>query len=269
MPHPDLSKPNLHTFVILAYRESQYLETCIKSIMRQTSPSTVILATTTLNPHIKRLAKKYNLPIKTTKHTTIGGDFDFALGCGKTELVTIAHQDDTYDPDYTKEIISAYKHAGKRTQIIFSDYYEIRGRQKIHKNTNLRLKRFLLTPLKFRFLADKKWAKRFVLRFGNSVCCPAVTFNTRRVTPPIFASNMVCNVDWLAWEKLSKKPGKFIFINRPLMGHRIHSGSETTKTIEDDNRSREDFEMYRKFWPASIAKKLTKIYKNSEKSNKL
>ena len=88
---------NIHTFVVLAYKESPFLEECIKSVINQSHNSNVIIATTTPNDYITKLAQKYKLKIVTGKHTTIGGDFDFAKNAAKTKLVTIAHQDDIYE----------------------------------------------------------------------------------------------------------------------------------------------------------------------------
>lgn len=258
-----------HTFVVLAYKESEFLENCIKSVLNQEYPSEVVIATTTPNKHISKLAKKYKLEIFTREHTSIGGDFDFAISCGKTPLVTVAHQDDFYEPEYSAKIVEAYEKEGRKAQIIFSDYYEIREDKKVFSNTNLKIKRVLLAPLKIRAFSGFKWAKRFVLRFGNAISCPAVTFNTTRIKLPVFECNMACDVDWHAWEVLSKKTGKFVFVNEKLMGHRIHEESETSNTISDDRRSREDFEIYQRFWPKWLAKKFTKVYKNSEKSNSL
>ena len=262
-------KARLHTFVVLAYQESPYLENCIKSVINQALPTNVVIFTTTPNSHISNLAKKYHLETKTGKHTSIGGDFDSALSAANTPLVTIAHQDDTYDHTYAEKIIEAYQSAGSSAQILFSDYYELRGTKRVYANTNLRIKRLLLTPLKISAFSQYKWAKRFALRFGDAVCCPAVTFNTQKVKTPLFACKMSCNVDWQAWEKLSRKNGKFVFVNEPLMGHRIHVDSETSKTINDDRRSAEDLAVYKKFWPTWIAQKLTKTYKASEKSNQV
>ena len=42
-----------------------------------------------------------------------------------------------------------------------------------------------------------------------------------------------------------------------------------SEIIEDNNRSKEDYEIFRRFWVAPIAKLLTKLYSNSEKSNKV
>lgn len=255
-----------HTFVILAYKESPFLESCIQSILEQSCKSEVKIATTTRNSHINSLAKRYNLKIVEGGHTNIGGDFDFAKNCADTELVTIAHQDDIYDSEYLRYIIEAYeKH--KNASIVFTDYYEIRDKEKIYKNTNLNIKRVLLLPL--RLFKNAKWARRFALRFGDSICCPAVTFVTKNCPRKLFGSDFQCDVDWHAWEKLSRKNNPFVFIPRCLMGHRISNESTTTEIIKNGIRTQEDYEIFCRFWPKMIAKILTKLYRNSEKSNSL
>lgn len=261
--------PNsLHTFVILAYQLSPYLEACIKSVTNQTYPSQIIIATTTPNTHIKKLAKKYNIKIVTNKHTNIGGDFDFAVHTGKTPLVTVAHQDDIYDHTYAFEVVQAYqKHPD--SSIIFTDYYEVRGRQKTYTNTNLKIKRILLLPAKLKKSLKSRYSKRSILRFGNSICCPAVTFVTKNCPKDIFNSHFKCNCDWHAWEKLSRKKGAFTFISKPLMGHRISTESTTTDIINQGVRTKEDYDLFQRFWPAPIAKLFTKFYQKSEKSNDL
>ena len=223
---------NLHTYVVLAYKESKYLEDCIKSVLNQSYKSKVVIATTTDNKYIRNLADKYKLQVIVGKHTNIGGDFDFALNCGKTPLVTVAHQDDIYDYDYSKIIVEEY-HKYKDSIIIFTDYYEIRKSQKTFKNFNLKIKRILLFPLNFRFLSRIKFVKRWILRFGNSICCPAVTFVRKNCPKDIFSSKYKCNVDWFAWEKLSKLNGRFIYNKKKLMGHRISEESTTTDFIKN------------------------------------
>jgi hypothetical protein len=74
-------KNNIHTFVVLAYKESKYLEECIKSVISQSIKTNVVIATTTDNDFIRNLAKKYKLKVIVGKHTSIGGDFDFAKNC--------------------------------------------------------------------------------------------------------------------------------------------------------------------------------------------
>ena len=261
----------LHTFVVLAYKESKDLEKCVKSVLNQKYKSDVVIGTSTINKHIKNIAKKYNLKIienKDSKHR-IGDDFDFAIKCAKTNLVTIAHQDDVYDYEYSQKVVDKYK-KNKDSLIIFTDYYEIRKNKKEYKNNNLKIKRILLTPLKFNINSSKKWAKRFVIRFGNAICCPSVTFNKKLVKEfPIFDCELTCNIDWNAWEKLSRKKGSFSFINECLMGHKISEETTTTEIINSGIRSKEDYEIFKRFWPNFIAKVLTKLYKNSEKNNEV
>ena len=260
----------IHTFVVLAYKESEDLERCIKSVLNQKYKSKVIIGTSTPNKYIEKLAKKYDLEIKINKDAKhrIGDDFDFAIKCGDTKLVTVAHQDDIYDYDYSYEVVKKYN-TNPSSIILFTDYYEIRNGEKVYKNTNLTIKRFLLTPLKFNFNSNKKWAKRAVLRFGNAISCPTVTFNKDLIVFPVFDCDLTCNIDWNAWEKLSKKKGSFSFINRPLMGHKVSEETTTTKIINSGVRTKEDYDMFKRFWPNFIAKFLNKFYKNAEKSNKV
>lgn len=260
---------SIHTFVVLAYKESKYLEDCIKSVLNQKYKSNVIIATSTPNDYIFNLAKKYKLKIVNNKnHQNIGGDFDFAIKSSNSELVTIAHQDDIYDYEYSYEMVKYYNQ-NPDAIIIFPNYYEIKNNNKIYNNLNLKIKRVLLNPLKNIQQSDSIYKKRNVLKYGNTIGCPSVTFNVSKVEFPIFECNFKCNVDWNAWERLSKLDGKFIYIQKYFMGHRIHSESTTTEIIHDNIRSKEDYEMFKRFWPKFIAKLLTRIYKCSENSNNI
>lgn len=258
----------LHTFVVLAYKESPYLEECLKSVSNQKYKSKVVIATTTDNDYIRNLAKKYNIDVVVGKHTNIGGDFDFAIHTGKTELVTVAHQDDIYDFDYSKRMVDLYLKYPD-TNILFSDYYEIRNGKKVVSNTNLKIKRGLLFPLRGHKISKLRFIKRWAVRFGNGICCPAVTFVTKNCPKEIFTSDYQCNVDWFAWEKLSRLKGRFIYDKKILMGHRISLESTTTDIIKNGIRTKEDYSIYCKFWPKGIARLFAGIYKNSEKSNQI
>lgn len=263
-----MENSSLHTFVILAYQKSPHLEDCIRSVLNQSYASQIIIATTTKNAYIANLAKKYHLKIIEGNHASIGGDFDFAIHCGKTPLITVAHQDDIYEKTYTENIVKAYQEY-PNSSIIFTDYFEIRGKQKVYKNINLNIKRILLIPARIRKSLKNKHSKRLVLKFGNAICCPAVTFVIKNCPYTIFASQFKCNVDWHAWEKLSKRNGAFTFIPRPLMGHRISEDSTTTDIIKQGIRTKEDYEIFCRFWPKPIAKLFAKLYQKSEKSNYL
>ena len=260
---------SLHTFVVLAYKESQYLEECICSVLNQEYHSNVVIATSTPNPYIDGIAQKYDLPIilNPTPRKGIGCDFDFARTCVDSPLVTVAHQDDIYEPQYSKYIVDYYRKY-RDSLILFTDYFEVRNGKKITKNLNLKIKRVLLSPLHTKKLANKQFFKRSTLSFGNAICCPAVTFVNKNIElQNIFPRDLLCNVDWKAWEILSKKEGRFTYITQPLMGHRVHEGSTTSEIIHDNIRTKEDFAVLRCFWPEIIAKVITRFYSLSEKSN--
>lgn len=257
-----------HTFVVLAYKESKYLENCIKSVINQSVKTNVVIATTTPNSFIDNLSKKYNIEVINGKHTTIGGDFDFARNCVDSDLVTIAHQDDIYDYNYAEMVINNYKRY-KDSIIIFSDYYEIRNSKNVYTNLNLKIKRFLLISLRIKKLSGFRFLKRNTLRFGNAISCPAVSFVQKNCPKKLFDREMVCDIDWDAWEKLSNKKGKFVFINHKLMGHRIDYSTTTTDLINQGIRTKEDFNILKKFWPSFIANIINKLYRISEKSNNI
>lgn len=260
-------KKKVHTFVVLAYKESPYLEKCVKSVLNQKYQSEVVIATSTPNNFINDIAEKYNLKvIVNKKHRNIGGDFDFAISVAKTPLVTVAHQDDIYDDLYSQKMIDFYNKYPS-SLILFPYYYEIKGENKIYKNTNLIIKKILLFPLKIRFLGKYKFIKRLVLRFGNPIGCPAVTFNKEKITLPLFEYNFKCNIDWHAWESLSRKRGYFILISKSLMGHRVHDNSTTTELIQNRTRTKEDLKMFQRFWPKIIAKMINHFYVKAEKNN--
>lgn len=260
----------MHTFVVLAYKESKYLEECINSVLNQKYKSRVLIATSTPNEFIKEIANKYNLNIISNPNPGlgIGYDFDFAVSCGDTPLVTVAHQDDVYDYDYAEKIVNAYK-KNTKSLIVFSDYYEIRNGKKVFSNRNLKIKRILLEPLKIKYLSSTQFGKRLCLRFGCAICCPAVTFVKDNIkSDDIFKCDFTCNVDWYAWEKLSRKKGKFTLVSKPLMGHRVHEESTTTEIINDRIRTKEDLVMFNKFWPKFISKFINRYYVKAEESNK-
>lgn len=106
-----------------------------------------------------------------------------------------------------------------------------------------------------------------MLALGNGICCPSVTFAKNNLPNPVFRVHFRSNEDWEAWERLSKMKGEFLYDSTIQMGHRIHEESETSIIIGDNARSKEDYEMFCKFWPKSIAKVLSKVYAKSEKSN--
>jgi Glycosyltransferases involved in cell wall biogenesis len=258
-----------HTFVVCAYKESPFLINCIESLLSQTKATNIVIATSTVNDFIKNTAQAYKLPLFVNENEAgIASDWNFAYLCAKTNLVTLAHQDDIYESSYLE---TALKYIGraKSPLIFFSDYSEIRGDYTTSNNRLLKIKKLLLYPLSYQCGQKSRWVRRRILSFGNPICCPSVTYVREALPYPLFHSGMQSNIDWQTWEEISKLPGSFVYCNKMLVRHRIHSASTTSKIIQADTRNKEDLEVLYKFWPKAFAHLIEFFYSRSEKSNDL
>ena len=258
-----------HTFAVCAYKESQYLEECIQSVQNQTAQSKVIMTTSTPNEYIKKMSEKYNVPLYINEgETGITQDWNFAYKMAETELVTIAHQDDVYLSNYVEQIMRLSKRA-KSPLILFTDYAELRNGKVVSNNRLLKVKRILLSPLRIPMFWNSKFVRRRVLSLGCPICCPAVTLAKDNLPEKVFQAGFRSDEDWEAWEMLSKRKGAFAYTRTIGMYHRIHEESETSVILGDNARTKEDYIMFKKFWPEFIAKILAKTYSSAEKSNEL
>lgn len=258
---------NDHTFVICAYQESPYLEECIQSLLNQTTPSRILMVTSTYCEYIQKAADQYHLKLLVNHgEHGIAGDWNFGYSQAETPLVTIAHQDDIYEPEYVKQLV-ALVNSSTHPLIAFADYGELRDGRKVYHNQLLRIKRILLLPLRMKLLWGNKFIRRRSLSFGSSICCPSVMYVRHNLPELIFQTGYRGALDWQAWERLSKLDGDFLYCPNPLLLHRIHRGSETSRIIADNRRTMEDLEMFCKFWPQIIAKPLARLYSRAEKSN--
>lgn len=259
-----------HTFVVCAYKESPYLGQCIRSLCRQSEKSTIIVATSTPNDYIKNIVNKYKLTLYINEQAPgIASDWNFAYAKADTPLVTIAHQDDIYDENYLSEVLKAFNSSANPI-IAHTAYYEIRNNKKVYSNRLLRIKRLMLIGMIPKFTWKSRFIRRRSLSLGCAICCPSVTYVRDRLPKAPFEAGCRADLDWQAWERYSKLKGEFCYIPRPVMGHRVHEASETSKVIgEGDGRTPEDYEMYRKFWPKPIADLLIRLYAKGQSSNEL
>ena len=251
----ELSK--LHTFAICAYKESPYLEECIKSIINQELKTNVIIATSTRNKYIENLGKKYNIECFYKKgKSDIQDDWNFAVSCAKTELVTVAHQDDIYEKEYSKSIVENY--TGKELLITTNNYYYINEKKVDDKN--LKIKRILKLPLRIPFLCNVRWIRKMTLSLGSTVQCPSATYNKKLIKGDIFTSDLKFALDWDTFLKIYKMKGKIKYIPKKLMCFRISDESTTKSCMDNSLRVKEDNIMFNKFWPKFITKFIMKFY---------
>lgn len=253
---------NIHSFIICAYNESPYLEECIESIMSQQMLSYVAIATSTPCDYIFEIAKKYNLEVFVRDgKSDIRDDWNFAVSCAKTNWVTIAHQDDVYESNYSAEIVRAVENCGDAILAI-TDYRSlIDGAKSVNKNC--RIRRLLRMPLKNRALSEKKCVKKMILSLGNSICCPTVAYNIEKTGKEIFTSNMKFNIDWDTFLKYAGYSGRFVYVDKPLVNYRVHAGATTKECMESNLRIEEDTLMFNKFWPRRITKMIMHFYKGA------
>ena len=167
-----------HTFAICAYKESPYLEECIQSLMNQTVKSDILIATATPSKYIDDIAAKYNLKVYVNHgEHGITQDWNFAYSKAETDYVTIAHQDDKYNPSYVENLMAYTKNA-KRPLIFFTDYAEIRDGNIVESNKLLRIKRIMLFILRPKSMWGSRFARRRVLSMGSPICCPSITLDS-------------------------------------------------------------------------------------------
>ena len=258
-----------HTYVICAYRESAYLEECICSLIKQRVKSNIVMVTSTPNKFIDELSRRYEIPVYVNYgEAGISGDWNFGLSKVDTAIATIAHQDDTYEPWYTEKVLE-YINRAKHPLIFFSDYGEIRNEKKETQNRLLNVKRIMLLPLRPRWTSNNIFIRRRVLSLGSPISCPTVSYFLANLPKKIFEADYKSDLDWQAWEKISRLKGDFLYCKEICMYHRIHEESTTTEVLQDNERYWEDLEMVMKFWPKPIAYILEWFYKSSEKSNEM
>lgn len=260
---------NDHSFVICAYKENPHLEDTIKSLLNQTVKSNIYLSTSTPNDYIKNICEKYKIKMFINPNPkSAGSDWNYAYNSVTTNLVTIAHQDDVYEPTFLEETLE--KMNGIDDVIIcYSDYYELKMGKREDTNTLLKIKRIMNWPLKFKFFTKSKFVRRRILSFGCPICCPAVTFNKKYAGEDVFDIHYINSCDYKTWCDLAEHKGRFIYLDKPLIAHRIYAESATSKNLEDKIRQKEDLEIFSLYWPRWVAKLINKIYASSEKSNKI
>lgn len=256
-----------HTFALCAYGESPYLGECLESLLGQTVKTNILVSTSTPNEHIAAVVKRYGVKLFINAGKPgIAHDWNCAIAHCSTPLVTIAHQDDVYEPKYAEAMLEHVNPADSPL-IFFTGYGELRPEGKVTDNSLLAIKKMLLKPLESGRNASSKLVRRRCLSLGSPICCPSVTYVLPALEKPLFLAGFKSDLDWQAWEKLSRMDGSFVYDPEVLMWHRIHEGSETSALIKDDTRTKEDLAMLRLFWPRPIARLVNHFYATGQKSN--
>ena len=153
--------------------------------------------------------------------------------------------------------------------LVFTGYYDLVNDQQRPVSLNSIVKKTLLFPFAFKNNIGSKFFKKLLLTFGDPICCPTVAFNLKALDNFSFSTEFACVLDWYAWYQLSKRKGEFCFINKKLVGHRIHLESETSNQIAQGKRRSEELQMFQLIWGNRMAKIISWIYSLGHADNKI
>jgi hypothetical protein len=257
-----------HSFAILAYKDSQFLSDCILSLKNQTVRSKIYLCTSTPSDFIKSIAREFNIDVFITEAGQgIAHDWNFALQHAGTKYVTLAHQDDMYQSSYAENCFHAAEKYSD-TLICFTGYDEIVDDHKRSGTLMLLIKKLMIyTFFPLAKNLKTKTFKKLFLSTGNPIPCPSVMYNLHLLKDFRFSKEFSVSLDWEAWYRLAGMNGRFVFLPKSLMAHRIHQTSATTEGLSKNIRQAEDKKMFQKMWPEPIAWLLTQLYSKSYSSN--
>jgi Glycosyl transferase family 2 len=259
-----------HTFAIPVFRAAPNLAALINSLQSQVGArSGILLASSTPSAALDEFAKRHGLPLHVNpQRTDIAADWNFALGAAETEFVTLAHQDDLFAPTYVALLAGALRrHPG--SFFAFCDYSEHTPLGARATNINLRIKRALRRrAFGTRECISRTRDKVRLLSLGNPICCPSVMLNRSTLVDFQFPDGFQTNLDWMAWLELARRPGGFVYVRERLVSKGVHAGSETTTTIANRAREREDRLLFEALWPRPIAAALAALYKLGYRANR-
>lgn len=259
-----------HTFAIPVYRAAPNLATLVESLRAQAGPrSEILLASSTPSTELKLFAKHYALSLHINpQRVDVAADWNFALTAAQTELVTLAHQDDRFAPSYVAGLSSGLRRHPSAL-LAFCDYSEHTPLGARRTNINLRIKRALRQrAFGARECITDPRDKLRLLSLGNPICCPSVMFDRSTLADFRFPSGFQTNLDWMAWLDLARRPGGFVYVRECLVSKGVHAGSETTATIANRAREREDRAIFNTLWPQPVAAALATLYRLGYRANR-
>jgi glycosyltransferase involved in cell wall biosynthesis len=259
-----------HTFAIPVYRAAPNLAALIGSLRAQNGVrSEILLTSSTPSAELDAIARRYSLPLHINpQRIDIAADWNFALRAARTEFVTLAHQDDLFAPAYVAQLAGALRRH-PAAMFAFCDYSEHTEIGPRPTNINLRIKRSLrrLAFGAHECISEPRRKVR-LLALGNPICCPSVMLNSATLVDFNFPAGFQTNLDWMAWLDLARKPGGFVYVHERLVSKGVHASSETTATIANRAREREDRVIFDALWPKPVAAALASLYKIGYRANR-
>lgn len=254
--HPD----RRHGFVVLAYGQSRFLEGCLASLKSQVHPSGMMIATSTPSVWLEDVARTSGIPLLVNPvRDRIGSDWNFALSQAPWPLVTLAHQDDLYLPNFSARTIGVIDR-NSDAGLAFTGHGEIADAGQ-HRTRGVWLVKQVLSVLfAGRHERIEGLRRQLLLSFGNPIGCPTVTFNRTVLSDFRFDTELTNCLDWEAWWRLHLLNTPFVQCPARLVLRRYNEQSATWRGVRNGERSREDALMFNKIWPQPISTMLSWIY---------
>ena len=247
--------------VILAYGDSPFLEGCLASWAAQSRPVRLLVATSTPSPFIDAVAARFGVPVAVNPAGGgIAQDWNFGLTAGNARYVTLAHQDDVYDPKFAEATLAAFA-AAPNAAACFTRYQEIDDAGAPTASKISRIKGLIESTILGSRTTVRGARMRAYLSFGNPLPCSSVTFDRTRLPDFAFSTDLKSNLDWDAWLTLCQQGVTFARVPARLVGRRHNELTETSRLIKSGRRGEEDLLMFRRLWPTPLAQLIAMAYR--------
>ena len=254
--------PQDYAIVVTAYGESPFLEDCLHSVSRQTLQPPLHITTSTPSPFLDELAQRFSarLHVNPNYKAGIAADWNFGLRASGARFVTLAHQDDTYEPRFCEATMAAFA-ATPEASLCFTRYQEIDD-DGAPKSSKISLVKGLIDTLTLgKAPAVRGRQLRRYLSFGNPLPCSSVTFDLQKLGDFAFGDEMQSNLDWQTWLDFCDAGVVFARAPERLVGRRHNALTETARLIKSGARKAEDLAMFKRLWPAPIAEAIAWAYR--------
>lgn len=250
----------LITCAVCAYKESPYVEDCIRSLLGQTVKPHIFISTSTPNEFIKGLSTKYNLPLFiNTGKGDMKDNWNFAYHQAATPYVTICHQDDFYEPTYVAQLLTHIQQNQKDDIILLHTRWKMLKNGQKQEN-KCSLVHYVLNRLGQLFPTNR-WVRLHLLALGNCVKTPSMCYHKTHCPNPLFTNDYQFALDWQNTRELAARKGRFVYIKEPVFLYRVSDESLTSFFIKNDLRRKEDLQIFQSCWPRPVAWLIAQIYK--------
>ncbi len=249
------------TFVVCTYKECAYLEESIQALINQTVKAKILISTSTPNDYVNGIAQKYGIEVRINPDGGQIKDYNFAMKQADTKLIMLAHQDEVLINTFVEDTLRELNRS-KDPIISFTDYIEMHNDVVDEKQSKMiKIKKMMLIPAKWRWLAGTKLGKRMILCLGDPITHPSVVCVADKMPEDPFREEFKAAMDWDLWQRISLQKGTFVYVNKILLHHRMNDENQTSVLLKTTNeRYNNEYAIFSRFWPKPIVKLLMKFY---------